>query len=174
MKEMIRYGVTLAVICMCASGLLALMHTATRAKIIAQAQAEEEAALREVLPEASRFEPVKFGSESLYYQALDKDGKVVGFAFKASGKGYSSTIETLVGMDTGGVIKAIKVISQNETPGLGSRVEWPEFCDLFKGRAAVEVDLVKPMSGSTISSRAVMDSIKKKAQELLKVIRNEQ
>lgn len=54
MKEMFRYSLTLSLICIAASGLLATVNLVTKSKIIAQAQAGEEAGLKEVLPAASR------------------------------------------------------------------------------------------------------------------------
>jgi len=41
---------------------------------------------------------VKEGDRVIYYQAYDKDKHMVGVAFMASAKGYSSIIETMVGM----------------------------------------------------------------------------
>ncbi len=67
-RETIRYGFVLAVICVVASGLLAGMNSLTKPRIIAQAQAEEETALREVMPQGEHFEPVKKGEDIIYYK----------------------------------------------------------------------------------------------------------
>jgi len=171
MKEMIKYGATLAFICIIAAGLLAGVNVLTKSKIISQALAEEEASLREVLPEAVSFEPVKSGDAVLYYKALDAEGKLMGAAFKASGKGYSSIIETMVGMLKDGTITAIKVISQNETPGLGARVTEPAFTGQFKN--ILDLSGVSAITGATISSKAVMGSIEKKAREIRMLLANE-
>ncbi|MCX5701978.1 MAG: hypothetical protein NTW64_03245 [Candidatus Omnitrophica bacterium] len=45
MKEMIRYGLILGVICIVASGLLAGMNSLTKDRILAQAKEEEESSL---------------------------------------------------------------------------------------------------------------------------------
>jgi electron transport complex protein RnfG len=95
----------------------------------------------------------------------------VGVVFKAGGKGYSSTIETLAGMLKDGRITAIKVLSQNETPGLGSRVSEPEFGAKFKD--VKDISKVQGIAGATISSRAVIDSVREKAEEVLARIKNE-
>jgi len=173
MKEMIRYGFILALICTVASGLLAGVYTFTKGRIIAQALAEEEASLKEVLPDAQHFEAVRIGDEIAYYKAHNKDGRLIGVAFKAQGKGYSSTVETMVGMLTDGEITAIKVISQNETPGLGVRVVEPSFTGQFGKRKIDEIDGVQAITGATISSRAVIDSVKTKALEIKERIKNE-
>ena len=166
MREMIRYGLTLAIICIVASGLLAGVNVLTKHRITAQAQAEEDSSLKEVLPAAESFLPVKSGEEIIYYKALDKEKNLLGVAFRASGKGYSSSIETMVGMLKDGTIKAIKVLSQNETPGLGARVAESSFTGRFSDKKAQDLSAVEAITGATISSRAVIDSVKKKAQEI--------
>lgn len=171
MREMVRYGLILALICIVAAGLLAGVNSLTKARIIAQAQAEEEASLKEVLPEAVHFEPVKSGDDILYYKAYNKDGKLIGVAFKATGKGYSSTIETMVGMLKDGIITAIKILNQNETPGLGAQVAEPKFSSQFAKQK--DLNNIQAITGATISSKAVIDSVKKKAEEIKALIKNE-
>ncbi|HTZ11251.1 MAG TPA: RnfABCDGE type electron transport complex subunit G [Candidatus Margulisiibacteriota bacterium] len=166
MKETMRYGFILSVICLIAAGLLAGVNSLTKKLIVAQAQAEEGAALKEVLPGAEKFEAVTKNPETIYYKGSDKGGKFLGVVFKASGKGYSSVIETLVGMDKVGKITAIKVLSQNETPGLGMRVTEGNFTGQFANKYTRELSGVQAITGATISSRAVIDSVMKKAQEV--------
>ncbi len=195
MKEMTRYGLILALICVAASASLATVNSLTQPKILAQARLEEENSLKEVLPEGVNFEPVKPGEDILYYKAYDKDSKFIGLAFKASGKGYSSVIETMVGMKKDGTIAAIKVLNQNETPGLGARVVeasddttvWdilrgkkkdkevkkPWFQGLFADKKVSDLKNIEAIAGATISSKAVIDSVEKKAQELKRLIENE-
>lgn len=174
MKEIVRYGFVLALICLIAAGLLAVVNAITAPKILAQAKAEEQAALKEVMPSAAKFSAIKSDTdgETLYYQASDSQDKTVGFVFKASGKGYSSVIQTLVGMDFGGRISAIKVLSQTETPGLGVRITEKKFTDQFRDQDSLNLSGVQAISGATISSRAVMNSIIKKGQELKELIKN--
>ena len=151
MREMLRYGFTLAVICLFASASLAIVNKLTSLKIIAQAQAQGELALREVMPEGEIFEPVKTDAGVLYHLVRDKNKKIIGVVFKASHKGYSSTVETIVGMFPDGTITAIKVLSQNETPGLGARVAEKEFMQQFAKRQIRELDNVQAVTGATIS-----------------------
>jgi electron transport complex protein RnfG len=173
MKEMIRYGLILGVICAIASGLLAAVDSFTRPRILAQAQSQEDATLKELLPLAARFEPVKSGEEISYYKGYSETGKFVGAVFKASGKGYSSTIETMAGMTPDHAITAIKVISLNETPGLGSRVAETDFLKQFAGQDVSGLAGMQAITGATISSRAVIDSVAAKAREIKELIRHE-
>ena len=173
MKDMIRYGLILALICAVAAGALSLVNSFTKAKILAQAASEEDVGLKEVLPQAERFEAVKSAKEIIYYKAYDKAGRFVGAAFKASGQGYSSTVETMVGMTKQGLINAIKVIAQNETPGLGARVSEADFTKRFAQKKLSDIAGVEAITGASISSRAVIESVSKKAREVEELIKDE-
>ena len=173
MKEMIRYGITLSFICAVAAASLATVNLMTKSRIIAQAQAEEGTALKDVLPQVVRFEPIKKDGETLYYKAYDAQGKFSAVAFMAAQKGYSSVIQTMVGMSRDGTISAIKVLSQNETPGLGAGIVSADFCGQFSNKAIDKLGEVQAITGASISSRAVIDSVKNKAQEIMELVRNE-
>jgi Na+-translocating ferredoxin:NAD+ oxidoreductase subunit G len=166
MKQMARYGLILMLICVVASGLLAAVNALTKTKIVAQARAEEEVSLKEVLPGAVRFEPVMSGAELLYYKGYDKQDRLIGVVIRASGRGYASQIDTVAGMLMDGTITAIKVVNQNETPGLGSRVAEPEFTAQFSNKKPGQFAEVEAITGATISSRAVINSVQRKAREV--------
>ena len=174
MKELIRYGFTLMVICAAAAGLLAGVNALTQEKILAQAQGQEDVSLKEVMPQGQTFEPVKPGNQILYYKAFNAENKLVGAVFKAQGKGYAGVIETMVGILPDGTITAIKVISQNETPGLGAGVTESSFTDRFKNRNAQGLAGVEAITGATISSSAVISSVKEKAKEIIALLKNGQ
>ena len=194
MKEMLRYGVILGVICLAATGLLATVNAVTKTKIADEAEKELQSSLKEVLPGASSFEAVKDGDKIAYYKALDTDNRSAGIAFVASSKGYSSVIETLAGLKPDGTIAAIKVLRQNETPGLGNRIvevkssatfmalvrgskpegsAQPWFQEQFADKRIGELGSVQAITGATISSRAVIESVRAKAEELQKAISHE-
>lgn len=168
---MLKYGLTLMIICAVATGLLAGVNSFTKSKIIAQTQAGQDASLKEIMPEATNFEPVEASGETLYYKAY-KNNTFIGTCFKASSKGYSSEIETMVGMTNDGQITAIKVTTQNETPGLGSRVAEPSFTGQFANKSLEGLNGVSAITGATISSTAVMNSVKAKAEEIFNFIKN--
>ncbi len=115
------------------------------------------------------------------YRNSDTTG-VVGYAFKAFGSGYSSIIETMVSVDTSGTIKKIRIISQKETPGLGARCvedqpvnpkkkQWTT--QQFVGKTVDQLKVDKDggpivsITGATITSRAITNSIREKLSELL-------
>lgn len=192
----LKYTATLAIICLAASGLLTVVYNLTRPKILYQQALEEQESLKEVIPQAQTFEPVKEADTVIYYKALDKEQHILGYAFKTSKKGYSSDIVTMVGINPKGEIINIKILSQNETPGLGMRVTeviqkntlWdilfkkvkigpvpkPWFAEQFSGKKVAALDRsIDTITGATISSRAVIDSIKIKAKEIIALIKND-
>ena len=65
------------------------------------------------------------GRAFAYFTAYASEAREVvrGYTFTAYGKGYSSTIETIVGVDPDGSICGIKIVDQKETPGLGAKVQ---------------------------------------------------
>jgi electron transport complex protein RnfG len=169
-NDLLRYSLVLAVICAGASASLGFVHAVTKDRIIAQARAEENSSLQEVMPGAVTFEPVTQGEEIFYYKALAADSTVIGYCFKAQAKGYSSVIETVAGMLPDGTLTAIKVLSQNETPGLGTRVKEESFTSQFKG--LFDVSGVHTIAGATISSRAVISSVSARAREIKEAMRH--
>jgi len=139
--------------------------------ITASVYAEDQAILREVFTQASSFKPVKSGGNVIYYKALNLSGKFLGAVFKVSVRGYASEIETLVGMYKDGDIIAIKILKQNETLGLGSRICEQDFTGQFSNKK--DLSEVQAITGATISSRAVIDSVQARAGEIMALIKDE-
>ncbi|MDI6605724.1 MAG: FMN-binding protein [Candidatus Omnitrophota bacterium] len=166
MKDTLKYGFILAVICFLSSAILAAVNGFTEPQIKVQKENEEKAALKEVMPDAVAFKPKMQEGKLLYYQAYNNAHKLLGFVVKSEGKGYSSTIESLAGLDLNLNITDVKIISQNETPGLGTRVAGAEFLSQFRGKGPANFGQIDAITGSTISSRAVIESIKKRILEL--------
>jgi len=110
--------------------------------------------------------------------------EIGGYIFIARGPGYSSTVETMVGVDPSGVIKGAIILFQQETPGLGAKVEEvhhgesdPWFPRQFVGiGAADDISVVKDggtidaITGATISSRAVTESIERGLDTLMSIV----
>jgi Na+-translocating ferredoxin:NAD+ oxidoreductase subunit G len=173
MKEPLRYGLILGLICFLAASLLALVNFLTTPKIMAQEILKQENGLKEISPEGIFFEPLRSNNETAYYKVFDINKVLIGVVFKARALGYSSMIDTLAGMTVEGKITAIKVLNQNETPGLGSRISEPDFTGQFKGKFIPDLKDIQAITGATISSKAVIDSVKSKASKIMELIKNE-
>ncbi|MFC1899018.1 FMN-binding protein [Chloroflexota bacterium] len=105
------------------------------------------------------------------------DGVIEGFAFLATGKGYGGKIDILVGLENENTIKGITIITQGETPGLGSRVTESSFTGGFAGITIDGVALKKDggqvdaLTGATISSQAVAEAVRTTALEKVKSLK---
>ncbi|MCK4957253.1 MAG: FMN-binding protein [Candidatus Cloacimonetes bacterium] len=164
MKYYLKLGFILLLITAIASGILAYMNSIT-APIIAENQAkEQELARKEVLPLAKTFKEIS--GDFSYFEGLDDSGNKVGYTFVASLYGYSSDVKTMVGVSNEMVIEKIKIISQAETPGLGANCEKSEFQAQFSNKKvdvmAADKDggAIKSITGATITTRTIANSIK--------------
>ena len=172
MKDMIKYGFVLALICLVSASLLAAVNNATEEVILERKFAEEKAALKELFPEAYEFDSVRSEDKKAYI-ALDENEKPLGYAFKTKAQGYSSEIDTLVAVDLKDTIINVKILSQNETPGVGSRITEPQFINKFIGERLGPTLLVHTITGATISSSALIESIEKNAQAIKSLVHNQ-
>jgi electron transport complex protein RnfG len=176
---MARFGLILGVICLIATLVLAATYEITKPKIEAQLKAEEQAALKNILPEATSFE-AKTAGDIDYFEAL-KDGELIGYCVKVTGSGYAGYIRIIVGIDTNGIMKGVRIIEHQETPGLGAKInevrpgeKEPYFLKQFRGKqartATVKRD-IDAITGATISSKAVTDAINRTVTEFLERVR---
>jgi electron transport complex protein RnfG len=97
-------------------------------------------------------------------------GELNGIAFKVvAPDGYSGNIDIMVGIDPGGTVAGIEILSHAETPGLGDKIELPSYKEKFAGKNLDNADWrVKKdggefdqITGATISPRAVVGAVRK-------------
>ena len=99
--------------------------------------------------------------------SVPPDTTRIGYVFIAFGKGYSSTVQTMVAVELEGSISNTTILFQQETPGLGANIVNPsKLIEKFIGLTASECLLTKDgggidaMTGCTITSRTVTNSIR--------------
>lgn len=175
MSQLVRFGLILGAICLAATLVLAVTYEVTKPKIEAQLKAEEQSALKTIIPSADSFsEKSVDGIE--YFEAL-KGKTVIGYCVRVIGNGYNGYIRIIAGVDPNGMIQGISVLEHSETPGLGAKINEvrpgegePWFLKQFKGKNARTIAVRKDIdaiTGATISSRAVTDAIRKTVDDLL-------
>ena len=114
----------------------------------------------------------KKASNFFQYYIGKKSDDVVGYTFVAAMYGYSSEVKTMVGVSPNLSVTNIKIIDQAETPGLGANCERPEFTELFENMTSdkLKVDKdggdIRSLTGATITSRAVTNSIRQGIETL--------
>ncbi len=122
-----------------------------------------------------------------YYKLVD-GAEVLGYAFPMVGSGLWGTIEAMISVSPDfTTIRHFEIITQNETPGLGGRIDEKWFKDQFIGKPIVKnksvvrfqlvpeeqtpaADQVRQITGATASSGSVVkilhDQYLKKTQAL--------
>lgn len=181
MNSMPRLVLVLTLITVAAGLVLSLVEGVTREPIAEQRRLETLRALQAVLPPADN-SPDQDTVRLVTGQ--DKRGRDVvrtffrgrqeqelsGVAFEVTAAdGYSGNISVMVGVDTAGTVAGIEILSHNETPGLGDKIELPVFKEIFVGRNLDNADWrVKKdggefdqITGATISPRAVVGAVRK-------------
>jgi electron transport complex protein RnfG len=174
----------LAVTTLAAGLLLGGTDALTRDRIAAQVKAERDRAARDALGLAAtdtlKDQPFQDAQGQVDAIAGYQGETLKGYVYGATGNGYGGQMQVLVAVDGEGKIIKATVVTQKETPGLGTKTTLPDFLDQLKGRTldptlelkklGGEIDAV---TGATISSKAVlsaarsaleMDARRKKAQ----------
>ena len=163
--------VSLLMVCLVSAGLLAGVYELTKADIALAEKNKQENALKGVLPE---FDTIKTDSiEGAPVFKAFKDDKYVGVATIASAMGFSDQIIIMVGLDKANNIVNYEVLSQKETPGLGTKcVDW--FKNQINGKN-INTDFkvkqdggdVDAITAATISSRAFLNAVENASETLL-------
>jgi len=125
MKNALRFTVVLGMITV-ASGLgVSTVYTLTKHRIEAKKQKAFVSALNSVFPQADTFTTLDGGGawEGEGVGVAVSGGETVGYLAVGERQGYSSIIRVLVGAETDFTVKAVRILEQAETPGLGERTK---------------------------------------------------
>ena len=174
MRNYIVYSLVLFLVVGISCGVLAYVNELTEPIIKENNQRKEDEARRAVFPGAERFEYIKNG-DLAYYKVYDIDEMLIGYTIVAIGPGYSSDIQTMVGLNPDLSIININIIYQNETPGLGDKYSNAAFYDQFVGKSRADMRLDKDggkipsKTGATVTARAIVKSV----GEYIRLLENE-
>jgi electron transport complex protein RnfG len=169
MKKIVKLGIVLFAVTAITGMILGVVNEITREPIMrTQARLREEA-LAMALPEADEFSDIQLaeGADPMVQGVEEgkKGGAHVGYCVSVASSGYGGPIGIVVGITENGGLRAIRILSQTETPGLGAKAALPAFFEQFsdkdgsklsvvKGSAAAP-DQIEAISGATITSEAV-------------------
>jgi electron transport complex protein RnfG len=174
MRDLTRLILILTVIAAAAGLLLAVTNQVTADPIAKAARRESVEALKAVLPEfdndpATCALTVQAAGRAWTFFAARRGGTFVGAAFEAaSAKGYGGEIRLMIGVNADQSLRQVRVLAQQETPGLGAKIAQAPFISQFERRPvdgttwAVRKDGgdFDAVTGATISSRAVLDAVR--------------
>lgn len=170
-KEILHIGGVLCIICASVALVLSFVNMITFERIAKNQEIEKKNAIVAL-----------FGSESIEYTALEgtpdtvddilsvsDDGVDLGYCVILSPNGFGGEIGMMVAIGTDGKVIGTRIISHSETPGLGSRIEGDTFLSQFLGASGIATSY-DVISGSTISSRAVIVGVNTALEALSGVI----
>ncbi|NNE81455.1 MAG: NADH:ubiquinone reductase (Na(+)-transporting) subunit C [Silicimonas sp.] len=107
---------------------------------------------------------------------LERDGELLLIVLPVSGKGYQSTLRAMLALNADlTTISALTITEQGDTPGIGARVEDPDWLSLWPGKEIADADgrivitvvrgaasgahEVDAISGATITSNGVSNML---------------
>lgn len=153
--------IVLTLVCLVAATLLAIVHEKTSPIIAAAEQARAEETYRTLVADADAFEDVACEVDGCTASLAAKSGsETIAYVIVAQAKGYGGQVPIAVAFSPEGTVLALIAMSNDETPGLGSKATTPDYLSQYVGRSAEtleksDVDLV---SGATITSTAVLNA----------------
>lgn len=166
----LRTAIPLLLICAVCALLVAWVNGITESRIVENENKQIEETILEILPEAAELsrEDVTTSSATVrnFYRYRRGD-ETVAYAAITAPKGFRQEIVLCTVLSAEGTILGVRVLSASETPGLGDRACTAEYLDSYSG---LEHPLsfgegIDVISGATISSRAILDSV----QEVLEI-----
>ena len=163
MKKIIGLVASLTVIAGVCAAVLAYVNKITAEPIKATAAANEQKAVKAVLPKGA----VAVEAVGETFVGKDASGQVVGYAAKGKdGGGYGGDIVLMVGFEKDRkTVVCYKTLAAAETPGLGMKLNAPEFAGQFVGKDGrallVKKDggPIEAITSATITSRAVCRAV---------------
>lgn len=177
----IKMVAALAIVGAIAGASLVFVYNYAMPKIKVNVSNETQKEIKNIFPGAARIDKT---SEKDVYKVLGKDLSPAGYAFVAEGNGYQGIIKLIVGVDPKiTTMKGIAVLESQETPGLGAEISTSSFRNQFKGLALTHaVEYIKnkrpdkpyeieAITGATISSRAVVNILNKRIDEIRKILK---
>lgn len=159
MKDFVKPTAVLTVICVAVSAALVYTQSLT-APIIAKAEKEAaDKARTEVLEGADSFTKVELSEMPAGAVEAYKADNGAGFVITTAAKGYGSDpMNVMTGISADGIISKVKILSHNETPGVGTKATDSEFPSTFIGKNA-DLQGVEKVATATISSNAIISAV---------------
>ena len=152
MNRYLKTSLVLGGICAVAAIILALLNSITAPYIEAYEIGKVQNALKEVACGYSFNEKidVEDNTSVKYMYKLTEGSTVKGYILGLTGKGYGGDISMVASYDANGVVLAVEIVSDSETPGLGKRYGNSENRQMFIGTGSESNPI--PTNKSSLSS----------------------
>lgn len=172
-KEIMRPGIVLFIITAVVSMCLGVVNSMTAPVIAENNIISKNQAMSEVLAgvtDSNFSDEILTGdttgviSCSTGYAGAD----VYGYAVSVKVKGYGGTIEVMVGVKADGTVEGVRIISHDETAGLGANASSEKFTGQYSGKkgalsvtksASPSENEIQAITSATITSKAVTEGV---------------
>lgn len=166
MKQALNLAFRLALIVAVTAAMLVGVNAATSGIIAEREEAEGAAARASLISGTFR----QLSSEELpadcpktvtAVYAAENGGTLSGYCMYVSVNGFGGSISMVVGMDADLTVTGVRILSDSETPGIGSKAvaEDGTFLPQFRGLSTRNLTGISAVSGATISSKAVIGGV---------------
>jgi len=196
LKEIVKPAIVLFLVCFVITGALAVVNGVTKPIIDERNKEALQESLSSVLPGTDEFGVAVSRDElvSAGYHPGERirnlrkginKGKLVGYVVEVASRGYGGNISMLVGIDKDLTIVGVKILSHNETPGLGSKADDDKYLEQYLGEIpedlyrvvkkapAVDGD-IEAIASATVTSRAIANGISEAAELVRDYIKGEE
>ncbi|WP_135445216.1 electron transport complex subunit RsxG [Vibrio tasmaniensis] len=182
-------GLVLAIFACASTGLVAVTHYLTKDQIKQQEQAQLLSVLNQVIPHDLHDNELFSSCTLVQTEELSTEQAMPAYIAKINGEpsaiaieaiapdGYNGAIKVIVGMKIDGTILGTRVLSHQETPGLGDKIDLrvSDWILSFAGKQVTDSNLDRwkvrkdggdfdQFTGATITPRAVVKSVKQAVQ----------
>lgn len=186
MNKIIKNALILMVITLVSGLALGFVYDITKGPIAEQEQKAKEEAYQTVFADAASYEAIELDAEAVNvllgeagYGAQNIDeallakgesGETLGVVMNVtSGEGYGGDIQFTVGIQNDGTVNGIKILSIEETAGLGMKANEEEFYGQFSGKkvdafqytknGAASDSEIDAISGATVTTNAMVNGV---------------
>jgi electron transport complex protein RnfG len=182
-------GLVLAIFACASTGLVAVTHYLTKDQIKQQEQAQLLSVLNQVIPHDQHDNELFAACTLVQAEELGTEQAMPAYIAKLNGEpsaiaieaiapdGYNGAIKVIIGMKIDGTILGTRVLSHQETPGLGDKIDLrvSDWILSFAGKQVTDSNLDRwkvrkdggdfdQFTGATITPRAVVKSVKQAVQ----------
>ncbi|MDR3331463.1 MAG: RnfABCDGE type electron transport complex subunit G [Synergistaceae bacterium] len=172
-RKIISLGLILFTVTAITGLILGVVYQITLGPIQLTQERLKSEALSGALPEAESFSKVelKEGANAILSDIQEglAGGERTGYCITVTPRGYGGIIEIVVGITKTGGLRAIRILSLSETPGLGAKAPDEPFSGQFNNKdvekltvvkaSATAPDQIQAISGATITSTAVTNGV---------------
>ncbi len=187
MKRNFKLGGILLIITMISGLLLGFANDLTKEAILENSKISKDD-LNYIMPAAEKIQDttIELAEESSIkevYEAVSGND-TIGYVMKINVKGFHGPIDFVVGISKDDKVTGMKVLSHNETPGLGAKITEDKFMQRFKDKPATDYleavkvtpnkdNEVEAISGATTSSKASVSAVNEAITFYLESIKGE-